>query len=252
MRSKSKSKKNILGVVALTIVVIIGLLTFLFVNLGKNSEGAVEYKKQIKEQSATMTEALISEVDSVTQDIKDEFEAQGNQEEAGLEDGEGAKAGDGGEGESSAGVTASKTALGGTFPQKPALTERQRKARLEEALKAKYYEILLEQKSAAVTMLDSLVQQGKADYLNLKASGGWNATAKAALMSDYMSRVGTMEKEMDRSFEVLVAKMGDSLTTEGIDAAPTVEYFKREYSSIKEKNRSAFLDKLVGEIKNKG
>ncbi|MEG2199951.1 MAG: hypothetical protein RRY25_06700, partial [Anaerovorax sp.] len=236
-KNKSKKKKRIIILMAVLLVGII-LAAFLFFYLSANSHEKKEYAAEISKQSQAFTEKLLAQMDQI----------------AGLTGGSGSKnhkqesekskmSADGASNEPvPSALTAAEQKI---IDEEKAKLKDQRKQELLQTMSQNYTGVMNQQKNQAFAMLDSLLAQGRSEWMSLKAQGKATPTAKSALASEYLGKVAALESTIDGSFAAIIGKMETQLRAEGIDPAPIVAQYQAEYESIKSSNRSAMFNKAM-------
>ncbi|QHI71304.1 hypothetical protein [Aminipila terrae] len=126
-----------------------------------------------------------------------------------------------------------------------------KKQELLAALAKNYSSVMENQKKQAFHMLDDLIKQGRKEWKGIEERGENTPIVKGEKISEYLAMVNVMEKNMDQSFETVLAKMQEQLEAEGIDPDPTINQYRKEYKSIKEENRQIMMDKGIKAIKSK-
>lgn len=223
MNKKSKIRIIVFSIAAILIIISIGI--FLFLQSGKNSDDLADYQKQIAEESNEMTDKLITEIERVTETIgNDEIDTNNDIEKDNAED--------------------------AVDPPQDTSEAEDQKSKVKQELKESFYNILLQQKSNAISMIDGLVEQCKNDYISLRKSNKWNIKTKANLVSEYLAKFNAMEKQMDKSFDTLINKMKEQFEAEGIDPTSIIQEYRNEYEKTKEENRNMLMDKAFNEIAN--
>jgi hypothetical protein len=222
--------RNIVYILA-SIVTFSMIAVVIFFYWGANSVEKNQYESQIKQETQAFTDSLISELDQVnTSGSAVETTSEGiPPTEAPPEIVTGAE----------------KKIIG----EELAKLEDARKQQVLQTLSVSYSKALSEQKAEALNMAASLIDQGKADWAEMKAKGEDTAFNKAKLASEYLARSNAMEAQMDASFSALTEKMEEQLKSEGIDPANIIAGYKAEYVKIKEQNKKEYMDKALAAIK---
>lgn len=110
---------------------------------------------------------------------------------------------------------------------------------------AKYENGFEKLKREADAILARLVEEIKADYKALKASGG-GKTDLIRLGASYTNKVNAYESSFDSGVTLLLSKMGEDLRAAGMPEGEVKDYIRRveaEYKEIKEKRQAQMLDK---------
>lgn len=100
-------------------------------------------------------------------------------------------------------------------------------------------------KNEGDAILDRLVEEIKAEYKALKASG----VGKVDLLklgTSYTNKAKAYESGLDASVTLLLAKMGEDLRSAGMSDTEVKDYVKRleaEYAEMKEKRQDLMFDK---------
>ncbi|HVI40021.1 MAG TPA: hypothetical protein VM577_05125 [Anaerovoracaceae bacterium] len=224
----------ILASAAIIIVIIIAVVIFFY--FGANSEEKKQYESQIKQQSQTFIDDLISELDQV--DTSDQGLAAENT----------------GNGESSSSEVPAEI---NTNSEKRIIGEElaklndAKKQQVLQTLSVSYSRVLNEQKAEALNMAASLIGQGKADWAELVAKGENTTANKVKLASEYLARSKAMESQMDASFSALMQKMEEQLKAEGIDPTNIIAGYQAEYEKIKAQNKKEMMDKAMAAMKQR-
>lgn len=228
-RNRKRKKGLVLALILLFALVAVLAAFFL---IGQNSEGKKQYEVQIKQETQSFTDEIVSELDRI--DTSDEGLAA---ESATVPPAEAPP---------EIVTETEKEAVS----QELAKLEDERKQRVLQTLSVAYSKALEQQKQEAFSMADSLIAQAKADWKALGSSERTDPVKKGALISEYLAKVNVMEKQMDASFNSLIQKMTEQLQAEGIDPTALVAQYKVEYNKIKKENKDALISKAMAAVKN--
>lgn len=205
-----KRKKVVLSLLSVLVLAAIAAVAVFYLS-GQNSAQKKQYEVQVKQEVKVFTDHLVAELDQIKP------------------------------------LTASTSGQGIVSSKSNTKQAADAKQQVLQANSAVYSKVLHEQKSQAVGMVNSLVAQGKADWLAAKAKGDANAATKGKLASEYLAKGQVLEAQMDASFNTLMVKMEAQLRAEGQDPAPVIEKYRAQYKAIKEQNRSAMLRKAMAQ-----
>lgn len=112
-----------------------------------------------------------------------------------------------------------------------------------------YNAALMQMKDRDYALVETFIAQGVADWTAMVAEGKTTPDDKGRLVSEYLAKAGVLEKQMDASFDELMAVIKKQLTELGVDPNPLTEGYRAEYESIKKTNKDMLLDRLSEEIK---
>jgi hypothetical protein len=232
---KHKRTKGKIGLVV-TFVLLIACITVtaVFFLWGQNSKENKQYEAQLKQETESFTDNLVSKLDTIDTGIKDTTTAAGVGEISATE------------APDELITEAEKEVIG----EELAKLENERQQRILQTLSVAYSQALNEQKQEAFKMADDLIAQGKADWASLVKKGENTAVNKGKLASEYLAKSKVMEEQMDASFKTLTSKMEDQLTAEGIDPTAIIAQYEAEYKKIKQENKSALMEKAMAAVKN--
>jgi len=229
-----KRKKRILIITIILIASIIVIAVFFL--LGEYSKEKQEYEALLKQQTETLTKALVSELDQIN--TSDEGLTAADNPNANLAPTE----------VPAEVITDTEKQVIG---QELAKLEDERKQKVLQTLSASYSQALNQQKEEAFAMVDDLVAQAKKDWASIgKDNSDDSALKRGALITEYLAKSKVVEEQMDASFNILISKMEDQLNSEGIDPTEIIAKYKEEYKEIKEENRTIMLEKAWAAVKN--
>lgn len=224
--------RNIVYILASIVAVsMIAVVIFLF--WGANSVEKKQYESQIKQETQTFTDSLISKLDQVNTSG------------------------------SAAGTTNGGIPPSEAPPEIVSETEKkiigeeltklddERKQQVLQTLSAAYSKAFSEQKAEALRIATQLFNQGKADWEGLKAKGEGTTENKVKLASEYLAKASVAEAQMDASFNALTDKMKEQLKAEGIDPANIIAEYQEEYKIIKAQYKDELMDKAMAAIKQR-
>lgn len=118
-----------------------------------------------------------------------------------------------------------------------------------ERLLAAYNAALMQLKDRDYALVEAFIAQGVAAWSAMAAEGKTTPDDKGRLVSEYLAKAGVLEKQMDASFDELMAVIKKQLTELGVDPNPITEGYRAEYETIKQTNKDMLLDRLMAEIK---
>lgn len=190
----------------------VSIIAIVFFFWGVNFAEKKQYELQIKQESQAFTDKLISELDQ---------------------------------------VRASGPAAGTENPIESeglVSSDDVRKQQVLQTLTAAYRNAFNEQKSEALSIAARLIEEGKADWEELKAKGENTAANKAKLASEYLAKADAAEAQMDASFYTLTDKMKTQLKEEGINPTNIIAEYEEEYKKIKAQYKKEMMDKALAAI----
>lgn len=226
MDNKKKNSKGKGILLVLTVFVVLALATAgLFLMVGSNSDGKKAYEAENSKQVNQLTADQVATIEEIdTQESA--APSQGSNEQPPL-----------------------------PMDEQQVLDqelEKMEDARKQEVLKylaMNYSNIMLEQKEEALSMLDALIDQGKAEWEEILRNGENTPIVKGEKVSEYLAMVSVMEANMDQSIETVLATMKKQLEAENIDAEPIINQYREKYNAVKQENRKIMMDKAFEAIK---
>ena len=230
IKGTKRSKTKIIALVLIFILVLIAVAAVFFFLSGQNSDEKRKYEEKLSQEINTFTDGQIAKLDKV--DTSDDGLHAADQESLK---------------ETEAVVTDAEKKM---LETELAKQGNERKQQILKTLTAAYSQALQAQKKEALSQVEALANQGKADFAALSANGENTAANKGLLASEYLAKSKVLEGRMDASFQALLTKMEAQLKAEGIDPDPIIKAYEGEYKRIKEESRSAMMSKALNSIKN--
>ena len=215
-----------------TLLLIIAAIIMLFLILGQQSNEKKQYEEKIRQETETMTDELITELDRINTSGGGFWNAD----------------------EKDMAVSAKAPGEVISESEKQMIDKElkkiddEKKRKILLTLSAAYSQVLNRQKQEAFSRLESLVAQAKADWAAL-GDGGDRAVKKAALIFEYLAKAEVLEEQTDASFGSLMSKMQEQLENAEIDSSEIIAQYKAEYKRMKEENRKLLMDKAVNAVK---
>ena len=215
------------------LLLLIGVLVFFFG--GRSSAQVKQYETQLQQENDAFLDDLIGKIEDSKGQVKEGPDKEPTPTEPGASPGESPSP--------QATVSAPEPSEAPTKPEEKKLSQ----AELD-ALISSYDRALGEMQAHDFALVDSFIASGKADWEAIVKAGNASTASKGKLVSEYISKAGALEQQMDASFERLIASIEKQLQEFGVDSAPIVEGYRSEYKSIKQSNKQMLIDKLMAEV----